>query len=238
MNALNLWTRSTWSNRPKTDRRERSNRHQRFRLEELETRQVLSPLVVQNPADSGTGTLRDAIQQANANPAFDEIILDLTGAINLSSPLPTLTGNYKIDGPGANHLTIERNGGPNFRIFTIGVNANVEIDGVMIESGYADTSTAFGPAGGGIYNAGTLRLNGVELRENAAILGAGLYNSGNATVTNCTFDANDATNGQGAAYFGATSSSLYMIDSTVSTNFAAGPNGVGGGLVILENASA
>jgi hypothetical protein len=199
---------------------------------------VLSPLVVQNPADSGTGTLRDAITQANANPAFDQIILDLTGSIDLTSPLPVLTGNYKIDGPGANQLTVERNGGPNFRILTVGAGANVEIDGVTIESGYADASTAFGPAGGGIYNAGSLRLDGVELRYNAAILGGAFYNSGNATVTNSTFDVNDSTGGQGAAYFVATGSSLLLTSSTVAQNYASGQNGVGGGLVILENAQA
>jgi hypothetical protein len=43
---------------------------------------------------------------ANANPGFNEIILDLEGTINPATSLPTLTGNYKIEGPGAHRLSV------------------------------------------------------------------------------------------------------------------------------------
>jgi hypothetical protein len=237
MKLQSLLIRRTHYNRLNAIGPDRSNRQTRFRLEELETRQVLSPLVVQNPADSGPGTLRDAILQANANPAFNEIILDLEGAINPATPLPTLTGNYKIDGPGASRLEIELNGGPGFGIFNVAKGAHIEIDSLTIGEGRAQDASV-GIAGGGIDNAGSLVLNGVELRHNVAVLGGGLYNAGQATILNSTFETNVVPNGEGGAYFGAAYSSVSFINSTISSNYASGSSGVAGGLAIAENASA
>lgn len=68
--------------------------------------------VVTSPADSGAGTLRQAIVDANATPKKDRIVFDLPGApphmILLANPLPDITervtiagfGNIVIDGSG------------------------------------------------------------------------------------------------------------------------------------------
>ncbi|CBN56821.1 beta strand repeat-containing protein [Kamptonema sp. PCC 6506] len=58
----------------------------------------MATYTVTTNADSGVGTLRDAIAQANSNAGADEILFNLTTGnpnetINLLSPLPNLTDN-------------------------------------------------------------------------------------------------------------------------------------------------
>jgi hypothetical protein len=69
-------------------------------LEALEARTVLSTFTVTSLADSGAGSLRDAVQQANANPGSEiQFKPGLKGTIPLSSELD-ITANLTIDGPG------------------------------------------------------------------------------------------------------------------------------------------
>jgi titin len=71
-------------------------------LEALEDRLVFSVYAVINTADSGEGSLRQAILDANAHPGRDTIIFDIPGAhahtIKPLSPLPTITDPVVIDG--------------------------------------------------------------------------------------------------------------------------------------------
>jgi parallel beta-helix repeat protein len=57
---------------------------------------------VTNTADSGSGSLRQAILDANGNPGADMIVFDIPGPsahmIPLSSNLPTITDSVEIDG--------------------------------------------------------------------------------------------------------------------------------------------
>jgi hypothetical protein len=77
----------------------------RLAVERLEERRVLSsPFIyrVTNTADGGTGSFRQAILDANANPGLDYITFNLPGAglktITPLSPLPTITDPVIIDG--------------------------------------------------------------------------------------------------------------------------------------------
>jgi hypothetical protein len=231
-----LGNRDFDSNRRRTLPRDRERHRRRFGLEELEGRQLLATIGVQNPADSGPGTLRDAIQRANANPAVTDIVLDLEGTIGLASALPTLTGNYKIEGPGANQLTIDREQGPEFRIFAVGPQANIEIDGVTLSGGQAPEVSPGISYGGAIQNVGKLTLNAVDVRGNVAIsFGAGIYNQGALTIIDSTLHGNALSAGEGGAYYGGPGSTLYMSNSTVASNFS---GGLGGGVVVATNASA
>src|SRR5271170_1548238 len=65
-------------------------------------------ITVTTTADSGTGSLRDAITTANAN-AGDTINFSVTGTITLLSTLPAITADMTITGPGANLLTVTGN---------------------------------------------------------------------------------------------------------------------------------
>lgn len=81
---------------------------------------------VTNTSDSGSGSLADAITQANTYGAShggaESTILfqsGLTGSIDLTSDLPQITEHVYIKGPGADKLTI--NGEHAHGIFDIDV---------------------------------------------------------------------------------------------------------------------
>ena len=72
-------------------------------LESLEPRVLLTTYAVTSTADSGPGTLRDAITAANANPGPDAITFDLPGPGPFtikptSGILPNITDRLSIDG--------------------------------------------------------------------------------------------------------------------------------------------
>src|SRR5689334_22587090 len=62
---------------------------------------------VTNLNDSGAGSLRQAILDANANPGADQVTFQssLSGQITLTSELP-VTDAVDVAGPGAKQLTI------------------------------------------------------------------------------------------------------------------------------------
>ena len=72
-------------------------------LEALEERALLSTFTVSNTADSGPGSLRQAILGSNAAPGTTNTItfaIPGSGAetIDLSSPLPAITNSVTIEG--------------------------------------------------------------------------------------------------------------------------------------------
>ena len=72
-----------------------------LRVETLETRLLLASYSVTSAADAGAGTLRAAIEQANANAGHDTIQFRVaTGpqTVNLFTPLPVITSPVTIDG--------------------------------------------------------------------------------------------------------------------------------------------
>src|SRR5688572_3634897 len=78
-------------------------------------------ITVTNLNDSGAGSLRQAIISANANADASAITFGtgLAGTINLSSALPYLGTSMTINGPGANVITVRRNGTASYSIFTV-----------------------------------------------------------------------------------------------------------------------
>jgi hypothetical protein len=73
------------------------------------TAQAQSTYTVTTIADSGAGSLRDAITQANATSGNTINFTGLRGMIVLQSALPTITQNMTITGPGSSLLTISGN---------------------------------------------------------------------------------------------------------------------------------
>src|SRR5918996_2203954 len=83
---------------------------------------------VTNTADSGTGSLRQAILDANAAGGADDIdATGVTGTIDLQGELPSLTEAADIAGPGADQLTVRRDAGGEYRIFDIATGVVVTI---------------------------------------------------------------------------------------------------------------
>ena len=99
--------------RPRTGIQGRTTkRSRRLLLEQLEDRCVPATFTVVNTLDSGAGSLRQAILDANASPGADAIDFNIPGAgvhtITPSSGLPFITGPLTIDGytqPGASPNT-------------------------------------------------------------------------------------------------------------------------------------
>jgi hypothetical protein len=169
-------------------------------------------ITVTNTNDSGPGSLRQAIADANDGDTINTT--DVSGSIELSSGELLVKKNVTINGPGAEKLSIENT--HSSRVFEIASGEVVTISGLAINSGHA-------VAGGGIYNAGILEvtdcsISGNEaggLRENG--LGGGIFNENGATLTviNCAISGNAADQG-GGIYNGG---SMQIASTTLSDNF-------------------
>jgi parallel beta-helix repeat protein len=72
-----------------------------YGIESLEERTLLSAFTVLNLNDHGTGSLRQAIVNANSNPGADAINFGVVGTITLNSALPTIAGQVNINGTTA-----------------------------------------------------------------------------------------------------------------------------------------
>jgi predicted outer membrane repeat protein len=188
-------------------------------LEALEDRFAPAVLTVTSLADSGAGSLRSLVAQANSDSSFagqaDTIQFApyLSGTITLGTPLGlTSRAGVEIDGSP----TITLSGGGNSEVFQVYAGATVSLNGLTITNG----SAAYG---GAIFNAGSLTLNGDLLSANAASDGGGIYNVGALTLYASTLWGNAATNGGGGIYNQGT---LTLDASTLAYNSAT----FGGGL--------
>tara|TARA_R110000823_G_scaffold47903_16_gene121923 strand:- start:12675 stop:13856 length:1182 start_codon:yes stop_codon:yes gene_type:complete len=168
---------------------------------------------------SGPGSLRQAVDDANASAGADDIVFapGLTGTITPGSEL-VLSESVSVRGPGARLLAIS--GGNSSRIFRLDNAAakTVTIADITLQSGSATGN------GGAILNSGgNLLLQRVRIVGNTATGdGGGIYNAffpaGNAlTIEDSEISGNRADK-QGALYF--TGFILRITNSTISGNTA------------------
>src|SRR5579872_3554015 len=183
-----------------------------------------STFTVTTLADSGPGSLRQAVVNANAAAGQSRIAFapGLHGAIVLTTGALALARSTEIDGPGAELLSVS--GGNAGRVFDIESSANVTIHRLSIVNGHAGGSISHPGQGGGVYVAGgALTLDGVTLANNRAIgaanvgseippgpasnlgagAGGGIYvAAGTLTVTNSLFASNQALGAVGGPVAG------------------------------------
>ena len=197
-------------------------------------------LLVNNTSDSGAGSLRQAIAEANANPGMDVITLNqgLSGeTINLINGPLVITDDINIQGAGTEDLTIDAQG--NNRVFVIddGDDNNtleVEIGGLTITGGIA-SGDAPDNQGGGIFNQETLLISNTTISGNSADVGGGIFNSGTVILRNSTLSENSATNAGGAIN---NDNVLTVSNSTISDNAADTGGGISNdGTATLVNAT-
>jgi hypothetical protein len=144
---------------------------------------------------NGICTLRAAIQETNALPGPDSILLG-TGTYtqtihwdyNDTSAVGDLdiTDDLTLTGAGANNTIISAH--TLERALEIGPSATVAIAGVTIRDGFQELD---GDAGG-IMNSGHLTLDRSIIANNRGYSGGGVYNYGTLTVTRSTFTGNIA----------------------------------------------
>ena len=121
--------------------------HRKLELLGLEERVVPATFTVVNNSDSGVGSLRQAIIDANATSANDTINFSVVNSsynIILGSALPNIAttstaGTLTINGLSASSLTISgsdptnvNNSTRNFNIFNIASGGNLTISGVTV----------------------------------------------------------------------------------------------------------
>ncbi len=147
---------------------------------------VLVTFTVENANDAGAGSLRDAIEQANANNEADIINFDqaLSGqTINLTDRLDINDNNgnnLTINGPGANNLIINGTGdGFVFQVNTSNPETVVRISGLTVQN--ARTGIQYG---GG---EGTLEIDNSLITNNTQI---GIVSRSRLVLTNSTLQDN------------------------------------------------
>ena len=168
---------------------------------------VLANIEVTNLDDSGTGSLREALETINGNNDASNTITFADalsgGTITLASEL-LIRNNVTIEGSG---ITIS--GNDSTRVFRVDADndSNNSIDSTAVT--LRNLTITDGQTGSG-----------------GANRGAGILNEGNLTLENVTVDGNVAnTDAGGIASFG----DLTLRNSTISNNSA---QGTGGGIAI------
>ena len=216
---------------------------------------VPPPFVVTNTSDSGSGTLRQALLDANARPGPDVIAFGVTGTITLTSGDLVIDDDVTIAAPGPALVSISGNDAS--RVFTInGSGRSVTFSGLTLTRGRASTggalavvngdfqtfvslsncvlsgNTAVGGEGGairtsGAFTGGTLALYACTISNNVASANGGGIDSPGATITisRCTVSGNLSHSSGGGISMG--SGNLTIENSTLSGNQA---DEVGGGL--------
>ncbi len=197
---------------------------------------------VTNLNDSGAGSLRQALLDANGAAGPDVITFQagLTGTIVLTTGDIGINDSVDIQGPGAAVLTVSGNNAS--RIFYLYNSQNTPIDvtisGLTLTAGADDD-------GGAIHVFGeVLELDEMVITENVAqYQGGGVYFSANyveasgqfgqLTITDSEISGNHAEDG-GGVYVNYSGDPLLISNTTVSGNYA---EDNGGGLALYSTTS-
>ncbi|MCG9477457.1 MAG: hypothetical protein K9H34_05660 [Actinomycetia bacterium] len=213
-------------------------------------------LVVSTLTDSGAGSLRQAMLDANSAAGVDTITFDaeLTGTINVLSDLPWLDGGIDLQGPGASVITINGGwtaaGGPSvgnslFVLDDIDVAEGAStISGVTLTggdaSGYCDScdeDEEYAGSGGALrkdHGNADLTIADVVITGNYAGLYGGAVNlfdtDGTVTIRDSVISNNVAGGGGGLYSDGDAALSLNLINVEITGNTASD----GGGLYLSD----
>jgi len=226
-------------------------------IEILEDRIAPASVLVVSLADSGAGTLRNAITAVDASGDTTNNIIfanTLHGTILLKSPLPAITNAVTIGGTTNAKIAID--GANKFQIFNVNSSSiDVNINDLTFVLG--NSLNIGGPTvrgGGAIYvndYSGTVKINNCTITHNRALglsgvtessgIGGGIFlSAGTLDITSSKITGNLAEGGHGTAasasgrsgegggvYVGS-SGTLVVTLSTISGNVALGGNGAPG----------
>jgi hypothetical protein len=209
--------------------------------------QTQADILVTNISDAGPGSLRNAIQLANApGGGTIRVQTNLTGTITLLTPLPVLTQNITVIGPGAVQLSV--NGGGIY-VLTNAAGNTATIEGLTVTVANfgnlsflgCNVTTGLSPdRHGACLNAGNMHAtNCMFSGMTAADVGGAILNSGSLIVSACTFTNNAccALDNEGGT--------IQVENSTLAKSYSS-DNGAGGrsagiwnesGTVVVRNCS-
>ena len=190
-------------------------------------------ITVTNTNDSGLGSLRQALVDANEG---DTITFAVTGTIGLTSGELLVNKSITISGPGADNLAVD--GNPKSRVFHIDFAQTVTISGLTITGGSASGNFPDN-SGAGIYSDhAALTVSDCAITQNSAAgSGGAIYSDGeNGTATleisNCTVAGNAANefanDGGGGIYSDGRNQGVALVTingSAVTDNSAQGFGG-------------
>jgi predicted outer membrane repeat protein len=185
----------------------------------MEDRTAPAVLTVTSALDTPTplaGTLRDAVNQANADSArgqSDTIVFDVarmgTRTINLNQGLLELkagSGTVTIDGGG--QVAVDGKGVTT--LFEVDQNARAAFTGLTFQHGSA-SQQGVPSFGGGLINYGSVQISDCLFTANSAADGGAIENvAGFMTIARSTFSGNQATMTWGGAI---TNSAILQIGS-------------------------
>lgn len=191
--------------------------------------------MVMNTNDSGTGSLRQAVLDANDNAGADEILFDsfITGStINLNSEI-IISDSLTITGPTPNDAS---------SIILDALNSNrhiksdfpensgqtITLENMTIQNGsYTSSATYFGYGGGAVFvKNGDLTINHGNISNNSTSgiwdQGGGLYVlSGNLDLNNTTVSGNSTLGARGdGGGFSLSTGDITLKNSTISGNIS------------------
>ncbi|MGL5944153.1 MAG: right-handed parallel beta-helix repeat-containing protein [Waterburya sp.] len=204
---------------------------------------------VTNSNDSGAGSLRDAIAQANANAGLDTIVLNdnitLSSAINITDSVEITGTNSVITQTGSDRLFKIDNGATSL--------IDVSLTGLTLTGGKPVE------LGGAVYTVENLTLDNVVVEGNATTKrGGGVYSEGATLVLNDSVFRNneiaDGTTSSGGAFYvldgvleadnilvednKSFTKSVSITNSTAKITNSKFSNNSGGGIFLTTNAKA
>uniref|UniRef100_UPI00286D8556 DUF4347 domain-containing protein n=1 Tax=Sphaerotilus sp. TaxID=2093942 RepID=UPI00286D8556 len=190
---------------------------------------TLNAIPVTNLNDSGAGSLRQAILNANAGGGADTVNFTVNGTINLASALPQITGRTTIDGTNGGVPGIVLNGGNSI---AVGLDLQAGSDGSVVRGLVIQGFTS---SGIDIVSAGnTVAGNyiGTNAAGTAAVAnnnGVNIYAGANNTVGGTTAADRNVISGNtniGVSVVGAGASGTVIQGNYIGTN-AAGSGDLG-----------
>jgi beta-glucanase (GH16 family) len=194
-------------------------------------------LVVTTLADSGPGSLREALALIadGGTITFDPAIG--AGTITLTSGQLAIDRSVTIDASAVPGLVVSGNEAS--RVFQIAAGRTVAMNDIEIADGRGS------PQGGGILNYGTLSLDRVVVRDNVQpaagpanfeLGGGGIYNGAGATLnlTDSAVTDNTSLNQPAGGIYGFFNSTINVTDSVIQGNLS---GDVAGGMRTLGDAN-
>jgi hypothetical protein len=186
-----------------SDRRREKTRkstvfRRRLHMEALEDRRLLTPFTVTSTADSGEGTLREAILDAAEAGGANTIDFDASLAgqtITLTSndtntsygPTALVINGDNVTIDGSNAPLLELSGDGARRIFAVSSTGTLTLENITLTDGLAQ-----GGAGG---NGGVSGSSGGGGGGGGAGLGGAIFNEGTLNVVQSTLSGNTAIGG-------------------------------------------